>query len=210
MSWEGQKSDAAALGGEIPQESIRLRILAHSDRAGDQVTKRIVRDAVVEQMNGWVEQLADPLSLEEARDLIRGNLGLIEETVARTLKRNGKSYSYHVELGTVPFPTKMYGGAVYPAGDYEALRITLGAGEGKNWWCVLFPPLCFVDAGSGEALAKDGAGVKNTATVSVAGSDGEALQGQVHVQAEQGKAEVRFFLWDLLTSLWDWIMSLFK
>lgn len=209
MSWEGQKSDAAAIGGSIPEESIRLRILANSDRPGDQVIKRQVRDAIVEQMNGWVQQLENPLSLTEARQVIESNLALVEDTVKRTLENSGKNYTYQVELGVVPFPTKMYGGAVYPAGDYEALRVTLGKGEGKNWWCVLFPPLCFVDAGSGEALAKDRgqADLKNadavTANVSkdAAGStDGDYAEG----------AEVRFFLWDMLSGLWDWIVSLFK
>ncbi|AZK45858.1 stage II sporulation protein R [Paenibacillus lentus] len=191
MSWEGQKSDAAAIGGSIPEESIRLRILANSDRPGDQVIKRRVRDAIVEQMNGWVQQLEHPLSLTEARQIIENNLALVEDTVKQTLEKSGKTYTYQVELGMVSFPTKMYGGAVYPAGEYEALRVTLGKGEGKNWWCVLFPPLCFVDAGSGEALAKDG-------------------DAEVKVQAQQEEAEVRFFLWDMLTGLWNWIVSFFK
>lgn len=218
MSWEGQKSDAAALGGSIPEESIRLRILANSDRPGDQVIKRQVRDAIVEQMNGWVQHLENPVSLAEARQIIESNLALVEDTIKRTLEKSGKSYTYKVELGVVPFPTKMYGGAVYPAGDYEALRVTLGKGEGKNWWCVLFPPLCFVDAGSGEALAKGGADIQNTAgkaagAESTAGNidaaEAGANDGTVQVQAQQEEAEVRFFLWDLLSGLWDWIVSLF-
>ncbi|GAA0137639.1 stage II sporulation protein R [Paenibacillus sp. YSY-4.3] len=226
MSWEGQKSDAAALGGSIPDESIRLRILANSDRPGDQVVKRQVRDAIVEQMNGWVQQLEAPVSLADARRIIQSNLDLVEDTVKRTLEKSGKTYAYTVELGVVPFPTKMYGGAVYPAGDYEALRVTLGKGEGKNWWCVLFPPLCFVDAGSGEALAKSGgevdADIQNAAAAGnkavVGTSDSAGAQGsvdsggavQAHVQVQQEKAEVRFFLWDMLSGLWDWIVGLFK
>ncbi|WP_055106117.1 stage II sporulation protein R [Paenibacillus ihumii] len=228
MSWEGQKSDAAALGGSIPEESIRLRILANSDRPGDQVIKRQVRDAIVEQMNGWVQQLENPLSLADARQIIEDNLALVEDTVKRTLERSGKNYAYKVELGVVPFPTKMYGGTVYPAGEYEALRVTLGKGEGKNWWCVLFPPLCFVDAGSGEALAKGGneADLKHAAAAAdgskpasgaaedaakAAKAEGAGSKDRaVQVQAQQEEAEVRFFLWDLLSGLWDWIVSLFK
>ncbi|EES74727.1 stage II sporulation protein R [Paenibacillus sp. oral taxon 786 str. D14] len=210
MSWEGQMVDTAAAAGsqavisQIPQESIRLRILANSDGAADQLVKRRVRDAVVEQMNGWVAQLENPQSLEEARQVIREHLPAIEEQVGQTLKQYGKNYDYQVELGTVPFPTKMYGGAVYPAGDYEALRVTLGEGKGKNWWCVLFPPLCFIDAGSGDALAKD-AGTVTTATTkaSAAGAAGDA------VQVEPEETEVRFFLWDMLVKLWNWIASLF-
>lgn len=210
MSWEGQMVDTAAAAGsqavisQIPQESIRLRILANSDGAADQLVKRRVRDAVVEQMNGWVAQLENPQSLEEARQVIREHLPAIEEQVGQTLKQYGKNYDYQVELGTVPFPTKMYGGAVYPAGDYEALRVTLGEGKGKNWWCVLFPPLCFIDAGSGDALAKDaGAVTTATAKASAAGAAGDA------VQVEPEETEVRFFLWDMLVKLWNWIASLF-
>ncbi|MNJ43290.1 Stage II sporulation protein R [compost metagenome] len=235
MSWEGQKSDAAAISGSIPGESIRLRILANSDRPGDQAIKRQVRDAIVEQMNGWVQRLENPLSLAEARQIIESNLALVEDTVKRTLEKSGKSYTYKVELGVVPFPTKMYGGAVYPAGDYEALRVTLGKGEGKNWWCVLFPPLCFVDAGSGDALAKNRSQVdlKSAAAVTADGgknaadsADAVHAEGagagagigagahdgavQVQVQAQQEEAEVRFFLWDMLSGLWDWIIGLFK
>lgn len=205
MSWEGQMVDTAAAAGAqggIPQESIRLRILANSDGTGDQLVKRRVRDAVVEQMNGWVAQLEDPQSLDEARRVIRDHLPAIEEQVGRTLQQYGKTYDYEVELGTVPFPTKMYGGAVYPAGDYEALRVTLGEGKGKNWWCVLFPPLCFIDAGSGDALAKD-AGTAAVAKASAGGAAGDA------VQVEREQAEVRFFLWDMLVKFWNWMTSLF-
>lgn len=200
MSWESQKIDTAVAEGIIPQDSIRLRILANSDNASDQVVKRLVRDAVVEQMNSWVSELDDPQSLEDARGVIRVNLEAIKEQVSRTLKNSGKNYSYNVELGVVPFPTKMYGGAVYPAGDYEALRVTLGEGEGKNWWCVLFPPLCFVDAGSGDAVAKD------TAVVQNAVADG-APPSSSPVQPED--TEIRFFLWDKVVEFWDWATGLF-
>ncbi|WP_428829595.1 stage II sporulation protein R, partial [Paenibacillus riograndensis] len=151
MAWEGQKTDAAVAEATIPQDSIRLRILANSDAAGDQQVKRQIRDSIVEQMNQWVALLEDPQSLEQARTLIRGHLPELNALVARELEERGIDYGYKVELGVVPFPTKMYGGTVYPAGEYEAVRVTLGAGRGQNWWCVLFPPLCFIDAGSGDA-----------------------------------------------------------
>lgn len=235
MSWEGQKVDTAAAEGLIPQESIRLRILANSDGVGDQAVKRKVRDAVVEQMNAWVGELEDPQSLEAARGIIRDHLPEIGDKVQQTLADNGKEYNYQVELGVVPFPTKMYGGAVYPAGDYEALRITLGEGEGKNWWCVLFPPLCFVDAGSGDALAKDkgqkaektkGEKTKeedkakdasaplDTAKKSKAEAKVKTVSDSVDAsdelkQVQPEETEVRFFLWDALVNLWQGIVNLF-
>ncbi|MDO7906507.1 stage II sporulation protein R [Paenibacillus sp. JX-17] len=195
MSWEGQKADAALAKSSIPQESIRLRILANSDAPGDQLVKREIRDAVVRQMDSWVQELDNPQSLEQARALIRTRLPDIQATVGRELAARGIDYSYKVELGKVPFPTKLYGGLVYPAGNYEAVRVTLGQGEGQNWWCVLFPPLCFIDAGSGEAAAQAGA---------AAPADGEAAVRQ----ADQ-EPVVRFFLWDLLLDIWSWITGLF-
>lgn len=157
LSWETNRTNAAIVEPEIPEQSIRLRILANSDAVEDQAVKRRVRDAVIEEMNGWVGK---PASIEEAREIVRSKLPELSALVGQVLKDNGFAYGYKVELGVVPFPTKMYGNKVYPAGDYEALRITLGDGAGQNWWCVLFPPLCFVDIVTGEAAAKDGPGTK--------------------------------------------------
>ncbi|UQZ33893.1 stage II sporulation protein R [Paenibacillus sp. PK3_47] len=217
MAWEGQKSDAAVAEALIPQESIRLRILANSDGAGDQLVKSQIRDKIVEQMNQWVTSLEDPQSLEQARALIRTHLPELNELVGQELAQRGIDYSYKVELGVVPFPTKLYGGTVYPAGDYEAVRVTLGAGKGQNWWCVLFPPLCFIDAGSGDAAAK-GAG-----TASAAGANGSdkvkaAAEGNVQTvsadstgtDGDADAPEVKFFVWELLGKLWSWISGLWS
>lgn len=152
MCWESSRANAMlftaskadeAGASVIPAESIRLRILANSDAPADQWIKREVRDAVIAEMSGWVQQ---PDGLEAARETIRKHLPELEAVVGETLQQNGFDYTYQVELGLVPFPTKMYGNQVYPAGDYEALRISIGAAAGQNWWCVLFPPLCFVDS----------------------------------------------------------------
>lgn len=133
----------------IPDEAIRLRILANSDADKDQQLKRKVRDAVNAQINGWVAELT---SVDEAKRVIRSHLPEIEQTVARVLRQEQSSQSYHVQFGSVQFPTKVYGNYVYPAGTYDALLITLGEGKGANWWCVLFPPLCFLDFSNGDAV----------------------------------------------------------
>lgn len=205
MAWEGQQIDASVVGGPIPQESIRLRILANSDSPTDQLVKRDIRDAVVEQMQLWVLQLDNPQSLEEAKAITRQHLPEIRQLVGEELRKRGMTYSYHVDLDVVPFPTKLYGGTVYPAGDYDALRITLGEGQGQNWWCVLFPPLCFIDGGSGDAAAQPvDTGVK---TVSAKGDGATANEMPQH--AGDGEPQVRFFLWDMLLNLWAWVTSLF-
>ncbi|HEY2494628.1 MAG TPA: stage II sporulation protein R [Paenibacillus sp.] len=197
MSWESQRTDASVVEGLIPQESIRLRILANSDRTGDQIVKKEIRDVIVEQMNGWVQELEDPQSLEQARAVIKQHLSELNTLVGKELANRGIHYNYQVELGMVAFPTKLYGGTVYPAGEYEALRITLGEGKGQNWWCVLFPPLCFIDAGTGDAVA--------TSTASTVEAKGEG--GNVEETSES--PEVHFFLWDMILGLIEWIKELF-
>lgn len=199
MSWEGQKVDAAVPGwiqqsDAIPQASIRLRILANSDQPSDQLLKLQIRDAVVQEMNTWVSELDQPQSLQEARRMVRSRLPEIEATVGEQLALRNVNYKYNVELGNVPFPNKWYGNRLYPAGDYEAVRITLGSGQGQNWWCVLFPPLCFVGAATGDG---------NTAAAAAAVGDDTSP-----VTAGE-EPEVRFFLWDMLVKGWNWLSSLF-
>jgi stage II sporulation protein R len=175
--WESNRNNIALADSAIPEQSIRLRILANSDSIEDQVMKRLVRDAVIAQMNTWVKE---PDGIERARLVVLEQLPALEALVKRELAVHGYYYAVRVELGKVPFPTKMYGNRVYPAGDYEALRITLGRGEGQNWWCVLFPPLCFVDAVSGEAVGK------------AATSPNESkLSLQI-----KSKKQIHFYLWD--------------
>jgi stage II sporulation protein R len=200
MSWESMKSDAAVASGAIPEESIRLRILANSDSPADQAVKRHIRDAVVADMQRYATQSH---TIEEARQDIASRLPAIEELVRDELAKRGFRYAVKAELGTVPFPTKMYGGTVYPAGDYEALRITLGAGDGQNWWCVLFPPLCFVDSVSGEAAEVQTA----AASAAAAQQDGDVEQ---QTASAPEKPEVKFFLWELLQKIGEFISKLFS
>lgn len=133
----------------IPDEAIRLRILANSDRDEDQELKRRIRDAVNKEITTWVKDIT---SIEEARRLIRSKAPEIKEIAKETMEKEGASQSISVDFDKISFPTKLYGGMVYPAGEYEAILITLGNGEGANWWCVLFPPLCFLDFSNGEAV----------------------------------------------------------
>ncbi|WP_282033860.1 stage II sporulation protein R [Metabacillus indicus] len=133
----------------IPEEAIRLRILANSDSEEDQVLKRKIRDEVNREITVWVEKLT---SVEEARELIKSRLPEIEKIVQATLVRENMVQEFTVDFNNVSFPTKMYGSYIYPAGDYEAILITLGEGKGANWWCVLFPPLCFLDFSNGQAV----------------------------------------------------------
>ncbi|ASN04053.1 stage II sporulation protein R [Virgibacillus necropolis] len=135
----------------IPDEAIRLRILANSNGDRDQEVKRSVRDAVNASISKWVKDITD---INEARELIQARLPEIKKIVADTLKEADKEQVFDVKYGpNVSFPTKLYGSYIYPAGEYEAVLITLGEGKGANWWCVLFPPLCFLDFANGTSVA---------------------------------------------------------
>lgn len=137
----------------IPDEAIRLRILAESDDPADQQIKYAIRDAVNLEITDWVEELT---SIEQAREKIQSRLDQIDQIVADTLREHGSSIDYTVEYNSkVLFPAKLYDRYVYPAGEYEAILITLGEGAGSNWWCVLFPPLCFLDFSAGTTVATD-------------------------------------------------------
>ncbi len=125
-----------------PGELIRLHVVANSDSASDQDLKRKVRDEIVRSVAP--EFLATD-KIASARNIARDNLERIQEIANHEIRADGKDYSVHVELACFPFPTKHYGPFILPAGDYEAVRVVIGEGGGANWWCVLFPPLCFVD-----------------------------------------------------------------
>ncbi|MEH7415900.1 stage II sporulation protein R [Neobacillus drentensis] len=145
------KTEAAAKESiVIPGEAIRLRILANSDFEEDQAIKRKVRDAVNAQITLWVQDLT---SMNEARKVINGKLPEIQDIAEKVVREQGSNQSVKVEFGKVQFPTKLYGQYLYPAGEYQAILITLGKGEGANWWCVLYPPLCFLDFSNGVAVS---------------------------------------------------------
>lgn len=137
----------------IPAEAIRLRILANSDSAQDQEIKRMVRDAVNKQITLWVQDLT---SLDKAKSVITSKLPEVQAIAEKVVAEQGSTQSVNVEFGKVQFPTKLYGEFLYPAGEYQAILITLGEGTGANWWCVLYPPLCFLDFSNGVAVQSDG------------------------------------------------------
>ncbi|MEL3970658.1 stage II sporulation protein R [Rossellomorea oryzaecorticis] len=137
----------------IPQEAIRLRILANSDLEKDQNVKRLVRDEVNKEITEWVGSLT---SQEEAKNIIKAGLPELQKIAEEVVAAEGLNQTVEIDFGKVQFPTKLYGQYLYPAGEYEAVLITLGKGEGANWWCVLYPPLCFLDFSTGNAVRSPG------------------------------------------------------
>lgn len=187
----------------IPNEAIRLRILANSDLEVDQELKREVRDEVNAAITEWVAELT---SVEAARDLIQSRLPEIKAIAEEVLEKNGSNQSVKTDFGKVEFPTKLYGEFLYPAGEYEAVLITLGAGEGANWWCVLFPPLCFLDFSNSVAV-KEGVDEQEEKEAKVEEEKVETQEAKEPVFVEEKKdeqeVEVKFFL----VELWDKIFS---
>jgi len=135
----------------IPDELIRLHVVANSDSVDDQALKRRIRDAIVHDI---APVFLGAENIDSARAIARGNLSHVKEIASREIQAEGKNYPVNVELDSFTFPTKHYGPFVLPAGDYEAVRVVIGAGGGANWWCVLFPPLCFVDMSKGVAISQ--------------------------------------------------------
>ncbi|WP_042463592.1 stage II sporulation protein R [Neobacillus dielmonensis] len=177
------KTEAAAKESiVIPGEAIRLRILANSDFDEDQRIKRKVRDAVNAQISLWVQDLS---SMEKAKTVLQSKLPEIQGIAENVVREQGSDQSVKVEFGKVQFPTKLYGQFLYPAGEYQAILITLGKGEGANWWCVLYPPLCFLDFSNGVAVSDGFEEKKQTAKAKKKQDGSEALAKLVEKQEQQ-------------------------
>ena len=120
---------------------IRLHVIANSDSEEDQELKLKVRDEIIKK----TKSLQESQSIEDSREYLQTHLNDMEETANKVIEENGKSYKAEANLGIRWIPEKTYGDMYFPAGNYEALNLTLGRGEGQNRWCVLFPPLCLIE-----------------------------------------------------------------
>lgn len=135
-----------AVCSDIQESIFRLHVIANSDSAEDQNLKYIVRDSVIEYIN---EISNNASSKDEVILIAQEHLSEIENIALQTIKDNGYNYPVKVSIGNFAFPSKKYGDITLPPGYYDALKIEIGEAAGQNWWCVMFPPLCFVDVTSG-------------------------------------------------------------
>ena len=135
-----------AVSKDIEESVFRLHVIANSDSYEDQNLKYKVRDNLLEYMNALC---IDVETKEEAIKIANLHLDEFKKIAEETIKENGFSYSVYIEIGNFSFPTKNYGDVSLPAGYYDALRVKIGNAKGQNWWCVMFPPLCFVNISSG-------------------------------------------------------------
>ncbi|MDQ0177544.1 stage II sporulation protein R [Bacillus chungangensis] len=201
LSYPEKETAIAAETTMIPEEAIRLRILANSDSSEDQHLKQMVRDAVNIQITKWVESLT---SIEDARDVIQANLSELEAIAQQIVASEGKDQAVHIVFDKVLFPTKLYGQYIYPAGEYEAVVITLGEGKGANWWCVLFPPLCFLDISNGESLGPGFGEMNDVESPAVESEQEEKVvdkKTKAPLYVEEEPVKVTFFLKDLFSKL---------
>ena len=127
----------------IPDEAIRLRVLANSNSGYDQAVKEKVKDELQSDM---YTLLQDTKSIDDARTIIKTNLNNFNASVGNVLSTQDPNTDYTIEFGSHYFPSKLYKGIKYDDGYYESLLVELGQGNGDNWWCVLFPPLCLLEA----------------------------------------------------------------
>ncbi len=139
-------SYAQTTSSEIVDSVLRLHVLANSDTAEDQTLKYKVRDCLLAYMNSLCQNAT---SKAEAIQIASDHIEDFKTLAQQTITENGFSYNVNVQIGNFEFPTKSYGDISLPAGYYDALRVTIGEAKGQNWWCVMFPPLCFIDVTSG-------------------------------------------------------------
>lgn len=175
---------------QLKESVIRLHVVADSDSTEDQAVKLQVRDALIAQLDG---ALGDFRDLESAKLWLEQQLPELEKTANEVLRQAGSDCTAQITLGKEAFPTREYDTFTLPAGVYESLRVTIGSGEGKNWWCVVFPNLCF------------SAAADNFEDTAVSAGFSDRLTGTISGQQEY---QVRFFLMDCFGWLENWFHSI--
>lgn len=130
----------------ISDSVFRLHVIANSNSVEDQNLKYHVRDNILQYMSSITSGITDK---EKIMKIVSDNLETFKKIAQETVYQNGFNYNISIEIGNFKFPTKTYGDISFPPGFYDALKIKIGNAEGQNWWCVMFPPLCFIDVSSG-------------------------------------------------------------
>lgn len=131
------------VANKIPEDAIRIRVVANSDSEYDQKIKQKVSNLLKSEMYYLLKDVND---VEKARQIINDNLDKIDNNIYSLLKKENYNLGYTINYGENYFPEKNYKGITYSEGYYESILVTLGSGEGENWWCVLFPPFCLIEA----------------------------------------------------------------
>ncbi len=165
----------------IREKIVRLHVIANSDSEADQALKLKVRDRIIEE-SGELFTLSE--STEQAEGNLINALGDLKSLTERVIEEEGSSYSVEVRAEPSYFPVRSYGNLTLPAGTYKSLKIVIGEGEGKNWWCVLFPPLCLPAAEKRDDLLSD-----------------VLTEKEIQLISSKPRYEVRFWLYEKLQEL---------
>lgn len=167
-----------AVQTDLESGIIRLHIIADSDSDEAQAVKLKVRDAVISEMG---EKFKNS-DIEMSRETVTQNLGEIERIADRVLCENGFTYKSRAEYGKFEFPKKSYGQITLPEGEYYGVRVVLGSGSGQNWWCVMYPPMCFTENADGAMSEDSGRQLR------------ENLNGETYgiITGQGGGAEIKF------------------
>ena len=139
-------SYVSAISDNLYSSVFRLHVLANSDSIEDQNLKYLVRDNLINYLNSQNENFS---SKTDVINYASRHLSDLKNIAENTIKSQGYDYPVNIEIGNFEFPAKNYGDVSFPAGFYDALKVKIGSARGKNWWCVMFPPLCFVNTTSG-------------------------------------------------------------
>ena len=174
--------DTVEIQQEIAQKILRFHVLANSDSEEDQALNQYLNE--------------DGMTLDETKEIVEDKKEDVIMLAQEIIRENGYDYSVTAELTTDYFPVKSYGDVTLPAGEYEAFRIKIGEAEGKNWWCILYPPLCFVDASYG--YVPDASKQKLEKML-----DADAYQTITDGGVAKGKVEVRSKIWDTIKKIFE-------
>ncbi len=157
----------------IREKVLRLHVIANSDSVSDQSLKYAVRD---ELLKDGESIFSGSETADEAQGRISQNILFLKETAEEVIAKEGYDYTVNIDIGRTYFPTREYGKVTLPAGYYNAVRVIIGEGKGKNWWCVMFPPMCL------PAARKDSPELEDILT-----------DEEISLVTEEGKYELRFW-----------------
>lgn len=154
-------SYAQTVSSGIANNVFRLHVIANSDSVEDQNLKYKVRDELIEYMKSLSSNYSNK---QEAILVAKEHINDFKQIALNVINKEGFNYDVNIDIGNFQFPTKNYGDITFPSGFYDALKVQIGNAKGQNWWCVMFPPLCFVDINSGIVPEESKENLKNNLT----------------------------------------------
>lgn len=189
ISISGEVKKISAASEDYKDKLIRFHVIANSDSEEDQNLKLKVRDAIINYLQ---PKLLESESIEESELIIKKEYDELEKISKNIILENGYDYDVKVGIDYSKFPTKQYSNVVLPAGEYKALRIIIGEGKGKNWWCVMFPPMCLPAAEERSELKE----VLN--------------EGQMDLVENEPQYEIKFKVWEVFINIKNFTINLFN